>query len=595
MRSAIPPFLLVSVLLVGGAGRLAYVEYSQGEALRSKALRQQSSTVRIAAQRGEILDCRGRVIAGSIRHPSAFADPRDMDDPAYVAYSLAPVLGLSAADLERELREKAHQVSGNAFIWIKRDLMHDEYKAFREVCLARRLHGVGVMFEPHRVYPFSRLASQLIGYMGVDANGIPDAAGGAGIEREFNTQLCGHDGRRTSIVDMHRRRVASGPDDYQAPVDGASVVLTIDAHIQQRAEHYLVEAVEKFKAEWGTAVVIDPRSGEVLAMASVPDFDPAQPVPPHATEADVKKLLELTRNRAVADQFEPGSIFKPFIASQALEEKLTRLDENFVINGPTRTFGARLIHDTHTYGVLSLHEVISKSSNIGMGILGGRLGNARLYEFVRRMGFGDKTGIELPGEEPGIVHDFSNWTSFSTQSVPIGQEISVTPIQIVAAFSTFCNDGVLFRPRLVRGVIDANGDTVLDNSRPIAIRRVLSPDVSRAFRLQALVETVTKGTGDKARIDGYQVFGKTGTAQIARGKSYAGNAFVASFVGGAPANDPRLACIVSIYHPTAGGSHFGGTVAAPSVGAILADALQYLQVPAELTGPAAELSGAGGD
>ena len=341
---------------------------------------------------------------------------------------------------------------------------------------------------------------------------------------------------------------------------------------------------------------MDPRSGEVLAMASVPDFDPAQPFPPGVTEADVKKLMELTRNRAVADQYEPGSIFKPFIAAQALEDKLARLDEVFTINGPAHSFGSRVVHDTHPYGSLTLHEVISKSSNIGMGMLGGRLGNARLYEYVRKMGFGDATGIELPGEEPGMVHDLSNWTSFSTQSIPIGQEIAVTPIQIVSAFSVFCNGGVLFRPRLVCGIIDANGETLIDNSRPVAIRRVLSPETTYEFRKRALAETVISGTGDKARIDDYQVFGKTGTAQIARGKAYVGGEFVASFVGGAPLEQPRLACIVSIYHPTTGGSHYGGTVAAPTVGAILADALQYLQVPPELNGSTGVAGpGAGGD
>lgn len=574
MRSGLVLFLIVGVLLMGGAGRLVYVEYSHGDQLRAKALHQHTATVSISAQRGEILDCRGRVIAGSIRKPSAFADPRDMEDPGFVAYSIAPVLGLSPAELERMLREKSH----DAFVWIKRDLSAEELKAFNELRAARRLRGIGVQFEPERVYPFGRLASQIVGFMRADDIGT------AGVEHEFQRYLTGTEGRRSSTVDMHRRRVRSEPDEYQAPQDGASIVLTLDAHIQQRVEHYLADAVEQFKAQWGTAVVMDPRSGEVLAMASVPDFDPAQPFPPGTTEAEVKQLIELTRNRAVADQYEPGSIFKPFIASQALEDRLTRLDEIFVINGPARAFGARTIHDTHTYGSLTLHEVISKSSNIGMGLLGGRLGNSRLYEYVRKMGFGDSTGIELPGEEPGMVHDFSNWTSFSTQSIPIGQEIAVTPIQIVSAFSVFCNGGVLFRPRLVRGIIDADGETLIDNSRPIAIRRVLSPDTVYEFRKRALAETVTTGTGGKARIDDYQVFGKTGTAQIARGKAYASGAFVASFVGGAPVEQPRLACIVSIYHPTAGGSHYGGTVAAPTVGAILADALQYLQVPPELTG-----------
>jgi cell division protein FtsI/penicillin-binding protein 2 len=320
-------------------------------------------------------------------------------------------------------------------------------------------------------------------------------------------------------------------------------------------------------------------------MASYPAFDPADPLPNLKGNLKPEDLDEL-RNRAIADSYEPGSIFKPFIAALAIDERMTHLEEPFTINGPARAFGSRIIHDTHVYGVLPLHQVISKSSNIGMALLGSRLGNERLHRYVRSYGFGDLTGIGLPGEHPGLLNDFSRWTSFSTNSIPIGQEIAVTALQVVTGFSVFCNGGILYRPRIVRGVISADGETLYDNSRPIAIRRVLEPETAESFRLDALVETVISGTGKSAAILDYQAFGKTGTAQVARGGGggYIDRQFVGSFVGGAPASNPRVVAIVSIYRPQANG-HYGGTVAAPALGEIIADALHYMHVPKDEIAP----------
>jgi cell division protein FtsI (penicillin-binding protein 3) len=370
-------------------------------------------------------------------------------------------------------------------------------------------------------------------------------------------------------------------------VDGATLVLTIDAYIQQVTQKVLGETVAKYGAEWGAAVVFDPQSGEVLAMATMPDYDLSAPVPPGFAEMSEAKQEEFRarwRNRAVTDCFEPGSVFKPFVASCALDEGLVRIDEVFAVNGPVRNFGRRTIRDTHAYGSLTLHEIISKSSNIGMGMVGGRCGMERLNRYVRSFGYGDITGVGLSGEHTGLVQDFSRWNpSFSPQSIPIGQEIAVTPIQVVTAFSVFCNGGVLLRPRLVRGVIGPDGETLADTSRPIPVRRVLDEHTTEVFRKRALVETVTEGTGKTARLDEYQVFGKTGTAQIARpgGHGYLPGKYVGSFVGGAPSDNPRAVVLVSIYKPSKEG-YYGGTVAAPAVKEILAETLAYMQVPPEL-------------
>ncbi|TWT40364.1 Peptidoglycan D,D-transpeptidase FtsI [Phycisphaerae bacterium RAS1] len=565
-------FLIVSALLAGGAGRLAWLEQNRGEELRRRAAGQHTATTPIPAQRGEILDTKGRVLAGSVRRPSIYADPSQIENPRFAAYSIAPVLRLEPSALEQELVEKAER----GFAWVKRGVSEDELARFSALRAGRHLRAFAVRYEPVRDYPQGALAAHIIGFVGAEQNGL------AGIEQAFNEEMTGRDGRRSAIVDVLRRRVETLPDEYVAPHMGASVVLTIDAHIQERTQEHLRTAVEQFKAEWGAAVVMDPQTGEVLAMAVVPDFDPREPIAPGLAGAALAAAQEKLRNRSVSDSYEPGSIFKPFIASIALDEQRVRMDEIFAVNGPARQFGSRTIHDTHTYGSLALHEVISKSSNIGMALLGSRLGNERLCRYVRSYGFGDATGIELPGEHTGLVQDFSRWGPFSTQSIPIGQEIALTPIQIATAFSVFCNGGVLYRPRIVRGVISSDGETLSDTSEPIAIRRVLEPSTALLFRRQALVETVTDGTGKSAAIPDWQVFGKTGTAQIARpgGRGYIPGKYIGSFVGGAPSDDPRVVALVSLYKPSSG-KYYGGTVAAPAVGAILADVLAYMHVPPE--------------
>jgi cell division protein FtsI (penicillin-binding protein 3) len=570
MRSGRLLFFGAAVLLAAGAYRLVQIQRTEGRQLRQKAARQHTAAWTIPAQRGDILDCRGRVLAGSVRRPSVFMDPTLIDDPRSAAKSVAPALGLRPAELERLILEKKDR----AFVWVKRGLSDDELSAFNRVRRAERLRAFVVRYEPTRVYPYGRLAAQVLGFVGTDQVAL------AGIEQSFDDALSGIDGHARSTVDARRRQVWSEAEAYLPPRDGGSVVLTIDAHVQQRAEYHLRNAVEAFKPQWATAVVMDPQSGEVLAMATLPDFDPAQPIPPGLGEGERSAAQERLRNRAISDSYEPGSVFKPFVAGPAVDAGLTHMDEMFAVNGPTRRFGARTIHDTHAYGTLPLHKVISKSSNIGMGLLGARCRNERLCEFVRRFGFGEPTGIRLPGEHSGLVQDLSRWTSYSTQSVPIGQEVAITPIQIATAFSVFCNDGILYRPRIVRGVISAAGETVEDASRPIAVRRVLAPEVAREFRRRALVEVVTDGTGKRAQIADYQVFGKTGTAQVARrdGGGYIAGAFVSSFVGGAPAESPRVVVLVSLYRPSRD-SYYGGTVAAPTAAAIIADTLAYMRLP----------------
>ncbi len=594
MRGSFLIVLFTALLLGGGAYRLVWIERTRGPELRRRADAQHKSARTIAARRGEILDTRGRVLAGTLRRPSVFVDPELVRDPRYAAYSVGPVLGLDAQQLTRDLLTWRDQ--GDRFVWLKRKLSEPERDSFEQVVDSRRLHAFETQWEPVRVYPQGRLAAHVLGFVGFDRRKQPETGlvyddlwGRAGIEGEYDRLLSGKPGHQTLTVDVGRRPVRAAADDYVPAIDGATLVLTLDAYIQEITQKALAAAVTKYGAEWGAAVVMDPQSGEVLAMAVLPDFDPCDAVPPNferLSEQQRTKAQEIWRNRAVSDSFEPGSVFKPFVASCALDEGLVRIDEVFAVNGPTHSFGRRTISDTHAYGSLTLHEIISKSSNIGMGLVGARCGMERLYHYVRLFGFGDITGVGLPGEHTGLVQDFSRWNpSFSPQSIPIGQEIAVTPIQIATGFSVFCNGGVLYRPRIIRGIIGPDGETLEDNSKPIALRRVLDEATSEMFRKRALVETVTDGTAKVAKLDEYQVFGKTGTAQIANiggGHGYLAGKYVGSFVGGAPSDHPRVVALVSIYKPSKEG-YYGGTVAAPAVKEILADTLAYLRVPPELT------------
>lgn len=566
----------VAVLLAGGAARLAYIEAQQGPALRRQVSRQQTAYRSIPALRGEILDTRGRVLAGTVRRPSVFVDPALVQNPGFAAHSVAPLLGLDPGQLEQMIRERRAE----RFVWLRRRIADVDGPAFAaafdDLLHARRLRAFGIQWEPQRIYPQARLASHVLGFVGADLQGL------AGVELEFQAALAGSPGRQAVTVDVVRRRVRTR---QETPVaDGCTVVLTIDAYIQQTVQDALRAAMDKHQPQWATAVVMDPQSGEVLAMACLPDFDPAGAIPAglaEMTAAEQEAAKERWRNRAVSDAYEPGSVFKPFVASCAVADGLTSLDEVFVINGPVRSFGRRTIRDTHAYDALPVHRIVSKSSNIGMGLIGARCGIARLHEFVLRFGFGAETGIALPGEHAGLVSPLEEWNPrFSPQSVPIGQEIAVTPIQIVTAFSVFCNGGLLLRPRIVRGVIGPDGETVTDNSEPVVVRRVLDERASEAFRRRALVETVRDGTGKRAALADWQVFGKTGTAQIAYADrvGYAPGRYVASFVGGAPAERPRVVVLVSIYRPTKEG-YYGGVVAAPVVKEIIAETLAYMRVP----------------
>ncbi|MGE3181479.1 MAG: peptidoglycan D,D-transpeptidase FtsI family protein [Phycisphaerae bacterium] len=577
MRDAII-FLGTALLLIAGAVQLARIEVSQGEQLAARAHRQQTRTVPIPAQRGSILDTQGRILASSLRKPSLFMDAAKLSDVRFAAYTLAPILGEDSAAFAKELEKLAQKKNQDGtvdqHIWIRRHLSPAQADLIREVCGPRGLDAFRIQEETIREYPQGTLAAHVLGYLNTEG-------GKCGIEGRYDSLLSGTPGRSAAIIDESGNRLARIEDEYVQPQHGKSIVLTIDSHIQAIAEQFLNEAVKKFEAEWATAVVMDPRTGEVLALANLPTFDPAQPVPP-ALQNQVEKALARTRNRALFDMYEPGSIFKPFVAARAMQDGRTFLGEVFEIDGPVHYFGRRPIQDSHTHDRLTLEQIISESSNIGMGLLGERLGNKKLSEYVSEFGFGRPTEIGLPAEEKGILRPVKKWTNYSTQSIPIGQEIAVTAIQITTAFCVLANDGVLLRPRIVRGVLSASGNTEEDHSTPIVLARLLDSDVALQFRRAALAETVRSGTGKTAALPDYQVFGKTGTAQVAGRSGYEQKSYMSSFVGGAPLDQPRAVVLVSLYKPKMAKGYYGSEVAAPVAGKILAETMRYLRVAPDI-------------
>jgi cell division protein FtsI/penicillin-binding protein 2 len=558
-------FAMLMLLLVALVGRLVALNVDKGPGLLARAHDQQRSVVPLPARRGLIVDARGRILAGTSLRTSVFADPRLIPDKHEAAATVGRILGLPALELGEDLVAADRK----RFFVIQRGVSEEQANAIKQA----RLRGIGTFEEPYRSYPLGPLAGQVLGFVSRDGRGI------AGLEAQCDTWHRGEAGMKTIIRDAGRRAFWLAEDGYQPPRDGYHVVLTIDAMIQATVERELQTAVSQFRAASGVAVVMDPWTGAVLAMANAPAFDP------NHFEDYARGSQWRFRNRAITDPAEPGSTFKPIIAAAALEQGVTRLGEVINCEGGLWRDGKRLLHDHHPYSSLTFEEVLTKSSNIGMGKLGKRLGNKRLYETLRRFGFGERTGIDLAGESPGIVLPLESWTSYSTTSIPMGQEIGVTPLQLCRAFCVFANGGKLVQPYIVRAVLASDGSVVQDFGPPPTVK-VLEPSVAGTMR-RILADVVNLGTGTKAALPNYQVFGKTGTAQLAKsqGKGYQPDAYIGAFVGGAPFDDPRVVVVLAIYQPDKRAGYYGGTVAAPAVGAILAETLAYLEVPPDREGP----------
>ena len=546
----------LGVFLAALGGWLAYLQVVVPEPLAQRAAKQVHMQMPIRARRGNLLDARMRILASSVEVPSVFADPFVIEDPSDAAARAAPVLGMDPDVLYRLLVEDPER----RFVWLARRVSPETAAAVRRL----KVYGIGLTAEWERHYPYGTLAAHVLGFIGREEQGLE------GAERLFEERLRGRDGRAYVLADGRRRPIWSEPDQFAPAEDGQSLVLTIDAVIQSVAEDAVAEACEKFHAASATAIVMDPRTGAILAMANVPTFDPnrydAYPV-------------DARRNRAVTDPSPPGSTAKPFFASRALEQNVVRLGE--VLYCEDGFWAAERLHDAgHRYGNLTFEEIVIKSSNIGMAKLGKRLGNERLYAGLEAFGFGRRTGVWLPGESAGCVHALARWTKYSTTRVPFGQEFTSTPLQLLTAFAAIANEGCLVRPQIVRGALDGRGEVVADLAKPEIVGQAIRPETARTMIQQVLVGVVERGTGTACRLEGYRIFGKTGTAQKIDPETGAVShtRFIGTFLGGAPAETPRIVVLVSVNEPDRSLGYYGGTVAAPAVKKILQEALPYLGV-----------------
>lgn len=484
----------------------------------------------------------------SIPVESVFAVPAEVPDPALTARLLAPVVDQEPAEIEQRLR------STRSFVWIARKLDAHQVEQIR----ALRLRGIYFQRENKRFYPKRELAVHVLGFVGLDENGL------AGIEYALDKELRGPAGRLVIFTDGRQRWFHRVQD---PPGEGASVVLTLDETIQFIAERELAAAIEHTRAVAGTIIVAVPRTGEILALANWPTFNPNAPnqVPPSRHV-----------NRAVTFAFEPGSTFKLVTVAAALQENLTQVEEKIDCQQGGIVLAGHFIRDHKPFGWLSVREILQESSDVGTIKLGLRLGPEKLYEHIRRWGFGQRTGIGLPAESPGLLRPVDNWSGISIGALAMGQEVAVTALQLVAAISVVANGGEWVQPRIVREIIPPP----LGRAQPPPPgrrQRILRPETAESLRAM-LRAVVVKGTGVRAQPQGYAAAGKTGTAQkIDATGTYSPTEFVASFIGFAPALEPAITIIVVLDSPP--GLYHGGEVAAPVFRNVAEQVLAYLNVP----------------
>jgi cell division protein FtsI (penicillin-binding protein 3) len=513
----------------------------RGPDFARRATQQHRQTITLTPHRGPIVDRGGDLLASSVNVPSIFVRPRQVTaaDVARLP-ALAKALGLPPAIV------KAKVTSGQPFVWLKRQATPQQADAVARVGIA----AVGRIDEARRFYPHGQLAAHVLGLVGVDSQGL------GGLERRYDKLVRGTAEEVEVARDAHGRVFYKGGVD-ERPLDGSRVELTIDVGVQTVVERELAAGVVAAGARAGAAIVMDPATGEVLALANYPTFNPNDP-----GDRTTRGWKDRSRNRVLTDPYEPGSTYKGILAAAALDRGVVRPGDNMFCENGSYPYANKVIHDVHPHGWLTMAEAIKFSSNICATKIADRLGKERYYQYLRDFGFGARTGLDLPGEEPGLLRNVSTWARIDLATHSFGQGVSVTPVQLAAAFGAIANGGTLMRPFVVRRIVAADG-TVLQDNHPVAVRRVIKPETARVATdiLRRVVEE-KGGTGVKARIDGYPVAGKTGTAQkVTPGaRGYSGK-FIGSFVGYLPADAPRAVILVMIDEPA--GRGFGGTVAAP--------------------------------
>jgi len=531
-------FLVIFVILASRAFQLQIIT---GKTLRGLAQKQHTKALPLIPERGLILDRNGEKLAASILMDSVYADPAKIADTQKVSAELSALLGEDRKGILRKLTTSKH------FCWISRQVSPEKARSVQTA----NIEGVYLVKEPKRFYPNKELAGPLIGFVGRDAEGLE------GVELKYDKYLkCQSDKMLWGRDAKGKRLYLKESLVSEKPDKGYNILLTIDSRIQYLVESQMKEAINRTGAKGGMAIVMDPRTGEILALVSEPGFNP---------NSFFKGRPEMMKNKAIADCFDPGSIFKPFVAAAALEEGVAREEDRFYCENGAYQIANRTIHEAQRkkYGYLTFREVIKYSSNIGAVKISQRLEREKFYGYIRDFGFGSKTGIDLPGEISGLLRPHQRWTNVDAATVAFGQGISVTAIQLITAMSSIANKGFVMRPYIVRGVTDHNGH-LIQEYKPTVVRRVLS--AATAERMISILTDVVgaeDGTGKRARIANLAVAGKTGTSQKFDfgSRRYSTERVRTSFLGFLPADNARVAILVTLDEPKR--EKWGGVAAAP--------------------------------
>ena len=551
-------FAVVSIFLFVGfaysIGFLIFIQIFRSDYLSNLAQRQHEHSMVLEPRRGTIYDRNLRALAINLPVYSIYANARSMRQEHDEDDAVAKLSGILKTD-PKQIRDKLEK--DKYFVWIARKVPQEIYLQIKNL----KLPGIGFIKESKRFYPNCELASHLIGFAGLDNNGLD------GLERDYDKYLKGQPGHAIILRDARSRELMFDKG-YIAPVDGFSVVLTIDETIQFIAERALDKMYKKYNCKGASIIIMDPRTGEILAFANRPTYN---------LEQASKSTPESRTDRAIVFTFEPGSVFKIVTASAALQERV--VTEGSMINcehGAYRVAN-HILHDHEPLGLITFKQVIEQSSNIGTTKVAQRLGPQRVYNYAHHFRFGIKTGIDLPGEASGILKPVSQWSKTSIGAIPIGQEVTVTPIQLMGAISAIANDGIYMRPFVVKYIKDAQGQIIYQHV-PKILDKVISKATSKRMKgiLQGVVD---EGTGKKASIPGVTVAGKTGTAQKVVGGTYSHSHFYATFAGFAPVDNPRLACVVVFDDPHP--AYYAATVAAPVFSEAVGDSLKYLNTQRE--------------
>lgn len=551
--------LLALMLLAFGsiAARLAVLQVGDRSSLEALGLDQRVKTFDLPAARGQILDRRGVPLAITLDARDIYADPTLVTDPEGEATQIADALGEKPKQILPALR------AYGTFAYVARQVDLDVSQRVEDL----HLPGIGFLSVPKRYYPAGALAPQVIGFVGIDGTGL------AGLEQQYDSELAGVPGERTVEQAGDGQPIAQGIDVLKDPVNGVNLKTTLDREIQYQAQEALARAVRDNGAKAGTIIVMDPKTGDILAMASFPWFDPN-----HFADTNPDRW----RNRAVTDAFEPGSVNKIVTAAAAIESGSVSITQRFQVPSSMQV-GGYTIHDSHAHGLetMTLGDIIAQSSNIGIAEVGGMVGETTFASYLNRFGLGQQTGLDFPGESDGIVPALSDWSASSLATMSYGQGISVTPMQMASVYATVANGGVWVQPRLVSGTVDASGAFTPAPASPT--KRVLQPQTA-SILAQMLAYAVQDGTGMSAQIPGYQVAGKTGTALIPNPSGgYYADRYIASFIGFLPAGDPRVVVSAILDEPT---TVYGGVAAAPLFQQVARYAIQRLGIP---TAPAVTL------